>query len=519
MANKIQIKRGLKANLPTLSVGELAYCTDTKELFIGTGIPETPNLLINDLSEYYDKDEIQALAGDGLSWDAEDEQFIVNDIFDPEGNYENLRAQATTKEDIGLENVTNDAQVTSVTASSPLSATEGLTPVISVETGYQIPTDQQMSDFDAAYTHISDTENPHGVTAEQVDLGNVTNESKTTMFDNPTFTGNVTVPLPTASTDAATKAYVDEAAEGLRTRPSVRAATTVNLETIYYNGPNNDGIGATLTADTNRAFGSLDGVTAWAVTSPRQGVLIKNQTNAAHNGRYVLDAVGETGVSPWVLKRCPLCDESDEIPGSYTFVVDGTVNKGTAWVQIVADPATFTIGVDAVNVFQFSGAGTYTAGTGLNLNGTQFEIDDTVLTTANLLTVGNDLTGTVKYNALTAANGQFYGGTTDPSATTRLNYSGNLHTTNLNVVTLATVGRLSVTNTSRTAGHLYAGSTDPVSTNRLNYDGYFYATQFFGGLDYATTAPTANNTQGVKIAILTTEPGTKYTGWLYFIQG
>jgi hypothetical protein len=67
MANKIQIKRGLQANLPTLSVGELAYCTDTKELFIGTGIPETPNLLINDLSEYYDKEEIQALAGEGLS--------------------------------------------------------------------------------------------------------------------------------------------------------------------------------------------------------------------------------------------------------------------------------------------------------------------------------------------------------------------------------------------------------------------------------------------------------------------
>ena len=119
-----------------------------------------------------------------------------------------------------------------------------------------------MSDFDAAYTHVSSTDNPHAVTAEQVGLENVTNESKTTMFDNPTFTGNVTVPLPTASTDAATKAYVDEAAEGLRTRPSVRAATTNNLAAIYDNGPNNDGIGATLTADTDRAFGTLDGVTA-----------------------------------------------------------------------------------------------------------------------------------------------------------------------------------------------------------------------------------------------------------------
>ena len=35
MANKIKIRRGLKANLPTLSVGEQALCTDTSEIFIG----------------------------------------------------------------------------------------------------------------------------------------------------------------------------------------------------------------------------------------------------------------------------------------------------------------------------------------------------------------------------------------------------------------------------------------------------------------------------------------------------
>lgn len=35
MANKIKIRRGLKANLPTLSVGEQGLCTDTSEVFIG----------------------------------------------------------------------------------------------------------------------------------------------------------------------------------------------------------------------------------------------------------------------------------------------------------------------------------------------------------------------------------------------------------------------------------------------------------------------------------------------------
>jgi hypothetical protein len=40
-------------------------------------------------------------------------------------------------------------------------------------------------------SHISSTSNPHSVTAAQVGLGNVTNESKATMFASPTFTGTV----------------------------------------------------------------------------------------------------------------------------------------------------------------------------------------------------------------------------------------------------------------------------------------------------------------------------------------
>lgn len=37
MANKIQLRRGLKSKLPTLSSGEPAYTTDTRELYVGTG--------------------------------------------------------------------------------------------------------------------------------------------------------------------------------------------------------------------------------------------------------------------------------------------------------------------------------------------------------------------------------------------------------------------------------------------------------------------------------------------------
>lgn len=38
-------------------------------------------------------------------------------------------------------------------------------------------------------------------------------------------------------------------------------------------------------------------------------------------------------------------------------------------------------------------------------------------------------------------------------------------------------------------------------------------------IDYVTTAPTAANTDGIKVAVLSSEPATKYSGWLYIITG
>ena len=51
MANKIQVRRGLRANLPILSVGELGFCTDTKELFIGS---DSGNVAIANLDHVHD---------------------------------------------------------------------------------------------------------------------------------------------------------------------------------------------------------------------------------------------------------------------------------------------------------------------------------------------------------------------------------------------------------------------------------------------------------------------------------
>lgn len=59
--------------------------------------------------------------------------------------------------------------------------------------------------------HVAAQDNPHKVTASQVGLGNVTNESKATMFTNPAFTGVPTAPTADAGTNSeqlATTAFV-----------------------------------------------------------------------------------------------------------------------------------------------------------------------------------------------------------------------------------------------------------------------------------------------------------------------
>jgi hypothetical protein len=63
-------------------------------------------------------------------------------------------------------------------------------------------------------SHTGSTSNPHSVTATQVSLGNVTNESKATMFTSPTFTGtplSTTAVAGTNTTQIATTAFVTAA--------------------------------------------------------------------------------------------------------------------------------------------------------------------------------------------------------------------------------------------------------------------------------------------------------------------
>ena len=214
----------------------------------------------------------------------------------------------------------------------------------------------------------------------------------------PTGTGTVNVgnfiisnvQTPVNDYDAATKKYVDDVSQGLNIHDSCQAATPTTLATItggtitYNNGAS--GVGANLT--TTGSFNLIDGVN---VQTSGTRILVKNEANAVYNGIY-------TWSNATVITRATDFNSVPEVEaGDFVFVTGGTLYDNTGWVQINS-PAGIGGASDVIEFTQFSGAGTYTAGTGLTLSGSQFSITNT--------TVSAGAYGNGDYNATFTVNSQ-----------------------------------------------------------------------------------------------------------------
>jgi hypothetical protein len=115
---------------------------------------------------------------------------------------------------------------------------------------------------------------------------------------------------------------------GTRFIGNVAAATTVNLDASYLNGPNNDGIGATLYANS---FGALivDGYTV----NIGDRILVQSQTIPQYNGSYVLTQLG-TVSSIWELTRTTNYDQPIEINvGDLFTAINGSFYGGRTFIQ------------------------------------------------------------------------------------------------------------------------------------------------------------------------------------------
>jgi hypothetical protein len=149
---------------------------------------------------------------------------------------------------------------------------------------------------------------------------------------------------PTNALGAVTKQYADAIVSGINFHGPVAAATTSNLSVTYSNGTG--GIGATLTADTLRAWAVLDGVSGLSVGAR---ILIKDQTTQLQNGIYTITNLGSTGTTAWVLTRATDADNSvagEMANGDVIFTTGGTVNQGKTFVN--SSTGAITIGTTAI---------------------------------------------------------------------------------------------------------------------------------------------------------------------------
>ena len=194
---------------------------------------------------------------------------------------------------------------------------------------------------------------------------------------------------PLTDYELATKLYVDNVAQGLDAKASCLYSTTNNV---------------TLSGLSTQAGGD------WPSSlTAGDRILVKNQSAPAENGIWVADAAAWTRASDM--------NNWSEVPHAFTFIQDGSTLADTGWVCTAA--STGTIGVTAMPWTQFSGAGTYLAGTGLSLVGNTFSITNTTVVAAAYGAADKTLTATVN------AQGQLTALADTPIAITNSQVSGS----------------------------------------------------------------------------------------------
>lgn len=267
-------------------------------------------------------------------------------------------------------------------------------------------------------------------------------------------------------------------------------ATTTTLASNSYSS----GI---LTATANGVLATIDGVTPVVGNN----ILVKNEATSANDGLYTVVSVGSS-TTQWQLERTPnIADSAADILGLQVWVLNGTTNKQTGWVN--TNTTAITLGTTALTFAQngvlnpASGAGAISteglmsarpsAGTGNGVTGSFYYATDVQNlfksngSTWELIATGGDdeflglprQIGTIHpsyySNGAFVADGMFTGGTLTTTGTFSRIYSASLF---FNVATTAaTIGATaSVSGPIFGAGGLVPNSGYGFRTHLANVD-------------------------------------------------
>ena len=182
---------------------------------------------------------------------------------------------------------------------------------------------------------------------------------------------------PSASSDAATKNYVDQAVAGLRTRTIAECATTANVNLT-------NGL---------EAGDSIDGVTL--VAGDR--VLVKDQSTASENGLYL-------AVSSGAASRDPEHDSIAELSGGMVVVNQGSTNDNK--IFLCTTDNTGSVGSTSITytVITPSNTGTVTSVGVADSGAGEFTVGSTPVTSSGNITLAINSIADSKLGTISTAN-------------------------------------------------------------------------------------------------------------------
>jgi hypothetical protein len=182
---------------------------------------------------------------------------------------------------------------------------------------------------------------------------------------------------PSASSDAATKNYVDQAVAGLRTRTIAECASTANVNLT-------NGL---------EAGDSIDGVTL--VAGDR--VLLKDQTDSTENGLYL-------AVSSGAASRDPEHDSIAELSGGMVVVNQGSTNDNK--IFLCTTDNTGSVGSTAITytVITPSNVGTVTSVGVADSGSSEFTVANSPITSSGTITLAVNSIANTKITGLGTAS-------------------------------------------------------------------------------------------------------------------